>query len=127
MLAAGCATPPAAVFYDENESNNFGLPVPGIEQVAAQHTLWAGNGLGWTRNHAQHAMQHLNKDLAGFEHHATVRTKCSPRPQCHGACMWDVFGCNGTALRSRLDRSISQPQRPVPFLMPGQQRHHTGG
>jgi FkbM family methyltransferase len=41
LLQEGCATPPRAVYHDEYVPNNFGVPVPGLQDVATEHALWA--------------------------------------------------------------------------------------
>ena len=41
LLQEGCATPPRAVYHDEYVPTNFGVPVPGLQDVATEHALWA--------------------------------------------------------------------------------------
>ena len=41
LLQEGCATPPRAVYHDEYVPTNFGVPVPGVQDVATEHALWA--------------------------------------------------------------------------------------
>lgn len=41
LLEEGCSSPPRAVFHDDYLGNNLAVPVPFLDDVTTEHSLWA--------------------------------------------------------------------------------------
>ena len=111
LLRLGCAVAPQLLEHEEFPANNFAFPVPGIQEVAALHTIWAGSKAGgihtstWTSGKL-----HWDAVELRHEHSPDGERRCAAAPPvCVGFCGLDKLRCSWNATASAYKEALRSP------------------
>jgi len=108
LLEHGCEKPPM-VFHDDFMDNNWGVPVPGLQDVLAQHRRWAPKGTpGGVRPSAGQVVTYT-RDAEALGQSANAVALCQGPRRCFGSCRFEDLACNRRALRKSYASIMAAP------------------
>lgn len=92
----GDRKPPRTIFHDDYVPNNYGIPVPGLQAVALEHSAWATPSLGGVRfSQVTHGLE--IQDQLYFENHDQRSVSCEHRTiSCKSSTGWPCMHMNMT-------------------------------
>ena len=121
LLEQGCETPPVC-FHDEYGANNVAVPVPGLQNVAVEHTNWAKkqslaelNGKPQGERPRAATLRQLRADQISIasEQHVDIDCGRARTQRCFGACQYEHFACNSSLVNASYQLAVGTPTSPV--------------
>ena len=134
LLEDGCAVPPRALYHEEYPPTNFAVPIPGLHDVLAEHSLWAGKDVAGGVRPSAPTVTRLRADQKLLNHTREQAAASDGDPSCAygggavrclGWCRHEQLACNASRAAASYEDALRRPRLVPRYFDENEMLHET--